>query len=94
MREPNRAVFLLSLLVLTLLLASLGKAYAQSSSSVERISVEDARSRVLAGKAFLVCAYNEERCSGMMLEGALTKTQFEKKLATLPKDQEIITYCS
>jgi len=81
-------------LILTLLPAPFSEAEAQEPANVERISAEKARSKVLAGEAYLVCSYDDERCSGMMLEGALTKTQFEKKLPSLSKDQEIITYCS
>ena len=79
--------------ILILLPAFFPLAAAQSPSQVERIPAEEARASVLSGDAFLVCAYDDQRCSGMMLEGALTKTEFEKKLPTLSKDQEIITYC-
>ncbi|MEJ2246246.1 MAG: hypothetical protein P8Y80_09265 [Acidobacteriota bacterium] len=63
-------------------------------TAIERISVEDARARVQAGEAFLVCAYDDKRCKGLMLEGALTRREFEQKLPMLPKGQEIILYCS
>ncbi len=63
-------------------------------AAIERISVEEARSKVLAGDAFLVCAYNDKRCEGLLLEGALTRREFEEKLPMLPKEQEIIIYCS
>jgi hypothetical protein len=63
-------------------------------NAIERIAVEDARVRVQAGEAFLVCAYDDKRCKGLMLEGALTRREFEQKMPMLPKDQEIILYCS
>lgn len=63
-------------------------------TAVEQISVENARENVQAGKAFLVCAYDDKRCKGYMLEGALTRREFEQYLPDLPKDQEIIIYCS
>ena len=66
---------------------------AQDPSEVERISPEEARAGVLAGKAILVCAYSDKQCEGKMLEGALTRREFEEKLPSLPKDQEIILYC-
>lgn len=96
MRAKHISITALSLmtLILTLLPAPFFEAEAQEPANVERISAEKARSKVLAGEAYLVCSYDDERCSGMMLEGALTKTQFEKKLPSLSKDQEIITYCS
>ncbi len=62
--------------------------------AITRISVEETRSKVLAGEAFLVCAYNDKRCEGHLLEGALTRREFEEKLPLLPKEQEIIIYCS
>jgi len=63
-------------------------------AAVERISVEDARSKVQAGEAFLVCAYNDKRCEGLLLEGALTRREFEQLLPSLSQEQEIIIYCS
>jgi len=67
---------------------------AERHKAIERISVEEARSKVLAGEAFLVCAYNDKRCQGLLLEGALTRREFEEKLPNLPAEQEIIVYCS
>ena len=66
----------------------------ERSEAVERISVEEARSKVQAGEAYLVCAYNDKRCEGLLLEGALTRREFERKLPSIPKEQEIIIYCS
>ena len=88
-------------MALALLLAFLGAAAAfgfqneeLEPSAIERISPQEARSDVQAGKAFLVCAYSGTQCEGKMLEGALTRKEFEEKLPSLPKDREIITYCS
>ena len=63
-------------------------------AAIERISVEEARSRSQAGNAILVCAYNDQKCEGKMLEGALTRRELEEKLLSLPEEQEIIIYCS
>lgn len=63
-------------------------------AEIERVFVEEARSRALAGSAILVCAYNDQRCEGKMLEGALTRREFEQKLSSLSKEQEIIIYCA
>ncbi|MBN2318419.1 MAG: ArsR family transcriptional regulator [Acidobacteria bacterium] len=63
-------------------------------AAVERISVEEARLKVQADEAFLVCAYNDKRCVGLLLEGALTRREFEERLPSLSKEQEIIIYCS
>jgi hypothetical protein len=55
--------------------------------------VDDARARVQAGKAILVCSYGDTKCKGVLLEGAMLRSEFEKKLPSLPMDQEIIFYC-
>ena len=62
--------------------------------AIKRVSPEEARAKTLAGIAILVCAYNDQRCKGQMLDGALTRREFEQKMQSLSKDQEIITYCS
>lgn len=62
-------------------------------AEIERISPEQARARVQAGEALLVCAYSDFTCRKFMLEGALMKSEFEQRLRSLPKDQEIIFYC-
>lgn len=59
-----------------------------------RISPQDARNRVQAGKALLVCAYdNDEMCGRMRLEGALTLGEFNSRLPGISKEQEIVFYC-
>lgn len=64
-------------------------------ADVSRISVEEARRTVGAGRALLVCAYDDEqKCSKINLQGALNMGQFASRVATLPKDQEIIFYCA
>jgi hypothetical protein len=60
---------------------------------IERIGPEQARERVQSGEALLVCSYDEEECKGILLEGALLRSEFESRLASLPRDQEIIFYC-
>jgi len=64
-------------------------------ADVERISVEDARRRVDAKRALLVCAYEDEaKCRMINLEGSISLTSFQARLASLPKTQEIIFYCA
>jgi hypothetical protein len=65
----------------------------KTSKAIERIAPEDARMRVQAGKALLVCAYGDEKCEKILLEGALLKSEFEGKLSSLSMEQEIIFYC-
>jgi hypothetical protein len=63
-------------------------------ASIERVSPEEARSRAQDGSAILVCAYNDQKCEDKMLEGALTRREFEEKLLSIPEEQEIIIYCA
>lgn len=60
-----------------------------------RVSPQDAHKAVKAGDTLLVCAYeNEDKCKKMKLEGAIFLKEFEAKLPSLSKDQEIIFYCA
>jgi hypothetical protein len=62
---------------------------------VQRISVGDARRKVQANQALLVCAYeNDAKCKVMNLEGSIPLTSFRSQAASLPKDQEIIFFCA
>ena len=59
-----------------------------------RISVEDARRKVTAGSALLVCAYDDDdKFKNNHLEGAISLADFRSKLPSLSTDQEIIFYC-
>ncbi len=63
-------------------------------TEIERISVVDARSKVQAKAALLVCAYADEaKWNGARLEGAISLASLEAQAATLPKSQELIFYC-
>jgi hypothetical protein len=99
--KENRKIVCAAALFLGLLLMAACATAAQQAShagakiEVARISPQDAYSQVAAGKALLVCAYeNEESCSTIMLEGGLSLKDFESKLAGLKKDQFIIFYCA
>jgi len=60
---------------------------------IPRIGVAEAHERVMAGRAFLVCAYaDEERCNKFILEGAISLARFQSLLPSLPRDREIIFY--
>ena len=63
-------------------------------SQVERVGVADARGATSAGRALLVCAYDDARCARVRLEGAITLSDLERRAASLPKSQEIIFYCA
>ncbi len=65
-----------------------------SSMTIDRISVGDALTRLKTGDALLVCAYNDNSCKEILLEGAIFLSEFESKLPDLPKTQPIIFYCA
>ena len=60
-----------------------------------RLTADVVREKARSGAAMLVCAYEEEeKFTGMHLEGAIGWQAFLAKLPELPKDQEIIFYCA
>jgi hypothetical protein len=62
---------------------------------IERISVEEARRKVQADEALLVCAYEDEaKCRVLNLDGSISLTAFQSKVASLPKSHEIIFFCA
>ena len=63
-------------------------------AEIERIPVDEARQDVQSGRALLVCAYtDEEKCSQMMLEGAMNMAELERRLPLIRKDKEHVFYC-
>jgi hypothetical protein len=64
-------------------------------ANVERIPPETARNEVNAGRAWLICAYDDrQRCRSMMLDGAIDMDELEARLPTAAKDQPMIFYCA
>jgi hypothetical protein len=62
---------------------------------VPRITPREAHEHVTAGRALLVCAYEDpERFCVLRLEGAISMQEFWTRRKSLPKDQEIIFYCT
>jgi hypothetical protein len=62
---------------------------------IERISVEEAHKKVAGQQALLVCAYDDEaKCRMVNLDGSISLTSFQSRLASVPKTQEIIFYCA
>jgi hypothetical protein len=62
-------------------------------SEPERISPTEVREKLKAGKALLVCAYEDEAKFKMLqLQGAISLNEFKSKLPSLAKDQEIVFY--
>jgi hypothetical protein len=61
-------------------------------AEARRVRVQEAREKVQASQALLVCAYDsEEMCNGLRLEGAITLGELNTR--AVPKEQEIIFYC-
>jgi len=64
-------------------------------ANVERIPPETARHEVNAGRAWLICAYDDrQRCRSMMLDGAIDMDELQARLPTAAKDQPMIFYCA
>jgi rhodanese-related sulfurtransferase len=62
-------------------------------SEAVRISPEETRQKVLAGRALLVCAYADyEKFTKYHLEGAIPLSDLYAREGGLSKDQEIIFY--
>ena len=60
----------------------------------QRITPEEADQKLKAGKAILVCAYEDEsKFKLMQLQGAISFSEFKSKIPSMSKDQEIIFYC-
>jgi hypothetical protein len=59
----------------------------------DRITPEEVHQKLEAGKALLVCAYEDEsKFRKMQLQGAISFNKFKSKLLSLSKDQEIVFY--
>ena len=63
-------------------------------SDIPRISVEDARRDVATGRALLVCAYDDDRCRQVALEGSIPLSALVARADTVPKDQPLVFYCA
>jgi len=60
---------------------------------IPRIGVQEAHEKAMAGRALLVCAYeDEERCNRLNLKGSMSLARFQSLLPSLPTDREIIFY--
>jgi hypothetical protein len=63
-------------------------------ADVPRVNAEEARRNVMEGRALLVCGYDDEaKCRHMLLDGAITMSSLQARLAALPQDTELIFYC-
>jgi len=65
------------------------------TSTLIRISPQEAKEKVEAGTGVVVCAYDdEEKFKRNHLAGAISLAAFRSRLASIPTDQEIIFYCA
>ncbi len=65
------------------------------TATVERIEPAAARADTAAGKALLVCGYEDDaKCRKARLDGSIPFARFASMTSTLPKDKEIIFYCA
>jgi hypothetical protein len=61
----------------------------------DRVGVAEARRKVTAGEALLVCAYEDEsKCDRIKLDGAMSLARFRTVAGSLPEGKEIIFYCA
>ncbi len=61
-------------------------------TTARRIDVEEARRRVQAGDALLVCAYeDDDKCGAMALEGSIPLSELRRR--GVEPDQPIVFYC-
>ena len=66
-----------------------------SPEAIERMSADDARREVEAGRALLVCAYDDEsKCRQLRLENAITLHDLQRRADSVPRNQALIFYCA
>jgi hypothetical protein len=62
-------------------------------ADIERISAQQAHTKIKSNQALLVCAYEDEaKCQRLNLDGSISFTSLQSRAASLPKTQEIIFY--
>lgn len=60
-----------------------------------RLSPQQVREKVRAGSALLVCAYDDDdKFMNNHLEGAISFSDFQSRLPSLSKEQEVVFYCA
>jgi hypothetical protein len=60
-----------------------------------RVSPAEIYRNVKDGKTLLVCGYEDDATfRSMHLEGAMSFAEFETKLGSLSKEQDIVFYCA
>ena len=60
-----------------------------------RVNPVDIYPNVKSGKTLLVCGYDDDQKFKMMrLEGSISLSDFRSRLSALPKNQDVVFYCS
>jgi hypothetical protein len=57
------------------------------------VGAAEARTRSMQHDVLVVCSYADNRCRKILFEGALLRSEFEARLPSFSKEQEIIFYC-
>ena len=61
--------------------------------ALKRVSPQEVRSKLQAGQALLVCAYESDvKFRQAALEGAVSFSEFARRKSSLPRDREIVFY--
>lgn len=64
-------------------------------SKATRMDATQAFQKSRDGEALLVCAYDDDKkCEDLRLAGSLNLREFTKMRASIPKDKEIVFYCT
>ena len=87
----KQTILLLTMIFMSVVLLSCTRF--QNTKDVTRIGPDEARAAVVKNEALLVCAYDDDACKDVLLDGAILRSEFESKLASLPNSQTIIFYC-
>ena len=64
------------------------------AGEIERISVKEAFDKMESGNAIVVCSYDDNACKNILFKGALLRSEFESRVPSLSKNQEILFYCN
>ena len=62
---------------------------------VVRVRVDEARREVEAGRALLVCGYDDDaKCRKFRLENSVSLHDLQRRVESVPRNQTLIFYCA
>ncbi len=64
------------------------------ADTIDRIQPQEAKRLVEQGSAMLICAYEDQRCKDLLLNGAMLRSEFESKLPAAARNETLIFYCA